>query len=344
MRTEPAGASARNLRSGAGTKRRAQAAAARTFAAELALGALGAAALVVVLTRLLADWRVAPARASHRISIFGIWVGYPTANLAAVIVLGLALLGLIATVLSVRTAVQEAGGARRLARGLAAARPVPLLDDAGNATGALLIEGRVPEAFCAGLLRPRVYISSAAVRSLDREAVQAVLAHERHHVARRDPLRLAIGRVITRGLFFVPGTGGLPSRQRALAELGADEAVLAGAPGSRPALARAILGFGEAPAASGSSGVDPGRVDQLLGESPDWRLPILVCVAAVAITGLVVALALLAGSVARGAATLAPPFLSSQPCIVVLALIPGVAVLGGVRASRGFRRRSCAAK
>lgn len=45
-----------------------------------------------------------------------------------------------------------------------------------------------PEAFVIGMLRPRVYVSDGLLR-MPGDVVAAVLAHERAHVARRDPLR-----------------------------------------------------------------------------------------------------------------------------------------------------------
>jgi hypothetical protein len=47
-----------------------------------------------------------------------------------------------------------------------------------------------------------------------------------------------------------------------------------------------------------------------------------------------VALAALAAHAAAGSATLAPPFLSSQPCIAVLAMIPAAAGLTAVAYAR----------
>jgi len=58
-----------------------------------------------------------------------------------------------------------------------------------------------------------------AVAALDDGALSAVLAHERHHARRRDPLRLATGRVLARALFFLPELRDLVNRQQALAEL-----------------------------------------------------------------------------------------------------------------------------
>jgi hypothetical protein len=141
-------------------------------------------------------------------------------------------------------------------------------------------------------------------------------------------LRLAVGRVLARALFFLPGLAELVERQQALAELSADESAIAGGAADRSALARAMLSFSDSPASGRSSGVDPARVDYLLGDPPSWRFPALLCVAATAVLVLLVAVAVLAGQVASGSATLAVPFLSRQPCILVLAAIPaGLGVL-----------------
>src|ERR1700759_2678208 len=108
---------------------------------------------------------------------------------------------------------------------------------------------------------PRVYVSSGAVASLDETALDAVLAHEAHHARRRDPLRLAVGRVLARALFFVPGLAELGRRQQNLAELGADESAMNAGSDRRSALARAMLTFSESSPTGSSVGIDPGRVD-----------------------------------------------------------------------------------
>ena len=56
--------------------------------------------------------------------------------------------------------------------------------------------GASPLAFCAGLLRPRVFVSEGALARLGARALTAVVAHEGHHAARRDPLRILIARAI----------------------------------------------------------------------------------------------------------------------------------------------------
>jgi hypothetical protein len=97
-----------------------------------------------------------------------------------------------------------------------------------------------------------------------------------------------------------------------------------------------MLCFADAPPSAGSAGIDPARVDYLLGEEPSWRFPALVCLAVASIVAVLVAVAVLAGRLASGSATLALPLLSGQPCIVVLAAIPGVV---GVLAVT-YRRRA----
>jgi hypothetical protein len=182
------------------------------------------------------------------------------------------------------------------------------------------------------------------VELLDDAGLDAVLAHERQHARRRDPLRLAAGRVIARSFFFLPAVHELRRGQQMLAEVSADESAVAAVAGDRSALARAMLSFSDASEPGGSSGIDPVRVDYLLGEAPGWRFPALMCTAAVAVLAIVVTLAILVGREAAGAATLAPPFLSVQPCIVMLALVPcGVGIIAVLGVGRIQRRRGRAA-
>jgi hypothetical protein len=144
-------------------------------------------------------------------------------------------------------------------------------------------------------------------------------------------------RVLARSLFFLPAVRKLRRGQQMLAEVTADESAVSAAGGDRSALARAMLTFTEAPMAGAWAGVDPVRVDYLLGEPLDWRFPAVTCAAALALITLVVTVAILVGSEASGSATLAPPFLSAQPCVVMLALIPCAAGLAAIRVGRVAR-------
>ncbi|MBV9810621.1 MAG: BlaI/MecI/CopY family transcriptional regulator [Solirubrobacterales bacterium] len=292
------------------------------------VGALALGGSLFALLRLTQIWRVTPAAASRRISLFGHELTYPAANAAAAVVVALALLGLAVIVMTIVGVLRELAAFRRLHRRLSAL-------DVRTFEDVLVIDDERPRAFCAGLLRPRVYVSSGAVALLDERALRAVLTHERRHARRRDPLRLATGRVIARVLFFVPRLDELSARQRTLMELSADEAAIAAAPGNRPALARAMLAFSEQSRPEAPAGIDPARVDHLLGEPPSWAFPLILFALAVSMLGLLAAVAALAGRVASGSASLAPPFLSRQPCVAVLAAIPALLGLGVL----GLRRR-----
>src|SRR4051794_26877069 len=221
-----------------GPARPAGVAAARVSRASLVLGGLGLASAVFILVRLIESWRVTTHGASHQVSILGQAISYPAANVEAVVLVLLAALGVVVVVLALIAAVREGQTSRRFLRRLAAMNPQPL-------HGALLIGDSIPRAFCVGLLRPRVYVSTGAVEMLDEAALEVVLAHERHHARHRDPLRLAAGRVLARALFFLPGLGDLAARQQALAELSADESAVAAVLEHRSALARAMLDFSD---------------------------------------------------------------------------------------------------
>jgi Zn-dependent protease with chaperone function len=304
-------------------------AARRSSLAEVGLAVLAAAAFVLVFVRLFERWRVTP-RVSHHVAILGQEVSYPVANLGAIVILTLALLGAIVVTIVIARLTREVRATRRFARRLAASHHRVVMD-------ALVIDDPHPHAFCVGLLRPRVYVTTGALAILDEEALEVVLMHERHHARRRDPLRLAISRVLTRGLFFIPGFPELGRQRETFGEIAADQAAIGEAPTKRSALARAMLGFADSPVAGGSVGIDAARVDHLLGEPPGWRFPIMMFLSAVFLLGLLAAVAVLVGQEAAGSANLAPPFLSAQPCVVVLALIPTALVLVAIVLAR-FRR------
>jgi Zn-dependent protease with chaperone function len=320
---------------GHGDDRPAAVAATRLSLVSLLLGAFGLASAIFVIERLLESWHVTARGASHQISIFGQQLSYPTANIDAIVILVLAVLGATVTVLAVGGAARELTASRRFLRHLAGQNPQPLHE-------ALVITDPEPRAFCAGLLRPRVYLSTGALSALDEAGLGAVLAHERHHARCRDPLRLAVGRVLARALFFVPPLADLIEQQAALAELSADESAVNAAPANRSGLASAMLSFSDAPSSVRSKGIDPARVDFLLGEPASWRFPALLCIAAGSVLALLVAVGALAGHLASGSATLAPPFLSRQPCIVVLAAIPAVLGVLTVVYRRRVRTRPAA--
>jgi Zn-dependent protease with chaperone function len=304
-------------------------AASRMFGTMLALGLLAAVFAGIALARVVESWHLGSASSSRTISIAGQRLSYPAANAGAVIVVVLAALGLAMSAATMMGLGRELLRDRRSRKSLqrAARRQIH---------GAWILEDARPLAFCAGLLRPRVYVSTGTLELLDERALAAVLAHERHHARNRDPLRLACGRAFAAGMLLVPTVRRLVQRQHELAEISADDAARDEGV-ERAALASAMLSFSDA-AGTDPLGVDPQRIDNLLGESPEWGFPLLLCLLTGIVLVAMLALALLAGRVASGSATLAPPFLSAQPCVVVLALVPAAAL--AVAAGRVRDRRA----
>ncbi|TAL19279.1 M56 family peptidase [Patescibacteria group bacterium] len=58
--------------------------------------------------------------------------------------------------------------------------------------------------FSAGFFRPKIYLSSGAIKTLNDAELLAVLSHENRHRRYRDPARSTILRSLGRSLFFVP--------------------------------------------------------------------------------------------------------------------------------------------
>ena len=282
---------------------------------QVALGGAGLAASVLVLAAGVRAVHVQPA-AARRTDVAGLTFTYPTVNAAAAVLMALALLGAVVLLVTVFGAVRQVRDHRRLTRALPVTGALP------GHPSVLVVAADAPMAFCAGWLRPRVYVSTAVLARLSPGELGAVLAHEHHHGALRDPLRLAIGRVLCTALFFLPVLRPLQARESEAAELRADAAAVdavAAAP-----LASALLMLGAT--ADGVVGVSPDRVDQLLGQAPAWRPPwLLLTFAFATLAGLVTLLWRVSGS-ASIAATLS---ISSQPCVLVLALVPVVAGLAG---------------
>ena len=61
------------------------------------------------------------------------------------------------------------------------------------------------EAHTVGLFKPRIVVSAGLVRALDREQLDAVLAHEDAHRSARDNFFLVIAKSVSLTLFYLPG-------------------------------------------------------------------------------------------------------------------------------------------
>jgi len=143
--------------------------------------------------------------------------------------------------------------------------------------------------FCAGLLRPAVYVAEGTLRAGRSAELRAILAHEEHHRARRDPLRLLCARVVADALRPLPPFASLADRQAALAELAADAASVKALGDVKP-LASALARFDASD--EPGTGVAPERVDQLTGLLRAATIPSALLVAVgVALAAIVAAVA-----------------------------------------------------
>ncbi len=291
--------------------------------------ALALAALLVALTRIdLAVPSLGELAAACRR-----WL-LPHADPASIVVLAIGGLGAAAIIASLRAAVRQLRTTRRFQRRL------PVIGRVPGAPEVAVVDSASPEAFCAGLLRPRVYVSTAALTALSEHELAAVLAHERHHARRRDPLRLLVARIVGEGLFFLPVIRRLAARYAALAELDADDAARRTTGGPK-ALASALLVF-DSHSSPAAVGISPQRVDCLLGARVRWELPVLL-LAGAAVT--LVFLAALAIRLAQATdhAALPLPVVLAQACMLAMALIPIAAGATGLLAARRLRQRTVGA-
>jgi Zn-dependent protease with chaperone function len=167
------------------------------------------------------------------------------------------------------------------------------------------LDGPASSAFCAGPLRPRVFVTGGMVAALADEELEAVLVHEAEHARRRDPLRRLAGRAAADVLFWLPLVGWWSRRRLEDAELTADRAAIDRV--GRSPLARALRATASPATPTVGArfdGAGAARVSQLLGDQPPRRRPPLAA-CLLSLLGLVLAVSLamcvgqgLAGAVA----------------------------------------------
>ncbi len=271
--------------------------------------------------------------AAHRLDVAGARFTYPAVNAAAVVLLALAALGAAVLFVTARAAWRQFRAHRRLdpraARSSARWPGIPR---------SCVVDAAAPLAFCAGWLRPRVYVSTGALGRLSESELRAVLAHEQHHRALRDPLRLAVGRVLCQALFFLPVLRPLHDRYGDVAELNADAAALDATGGAAAPLASALLAFGATSAATSRHLARAGRLAaRPAGGLATARLLLMTALVTIAAF---VALVWRASAGASVAGQLNLPIASSQPCLLVLALVPVLACLAGAAPRRADPRFS----
>jgi Peptidase family M48 len=277
-------------------------------------GTSGLAAAAVAVGAAIGSVHRAAMGAGH-LAVAGLALSYPELNGAEWLLIGLAAVGATAITVACRASWHQ----RRVYRQF-----LERLDVIGHLERHPTVEviaGSRPEAFCAGYLRPTVYISKGALDSLTIPELEAVLAHEHHHRLARDPLRFAVGRILTRASFFVPVLRPLFDRDADLAELNADGAAVKASNGRQGPLASALLVF-DASAPPGVSGISSERVDSLLGEPVRWRLPVWLMAASFAVLSALSVLIWQVSALASARATFNLPLLSSQPCVAIMLALP----------------------
>jgi Zn-dependent protease with chaperone function len=109
----------------------------------------------------------------------------------------------------------------RQARGLT--RSLSTTEGRSGDQGFVVIPSRTPAAFVAGIIRPKAYLTTAALRLLNPRERRIVATHEREHIRRHDPQKLLLLR--TAALLF-PGFGAVEREWAAAAEIECDLACL----------------------------------------------------------------------------------------------------------------------
>jgi hypothetical protein len=179
-------------------------------------------------------------------------------GLADVASFGLAALGVAVALRGMPALVRLARAGRAGARLLA--DPVAL-----GGERVWIVPTRRLVAFSGGLLRPRTYLSAGALAGLGEAELGAVLAHERHHRRRRDPLRRGLRHALCEGFFFLAPLRRLCRERDEVAEAAADAAALRDSGDDARPLAAALLRFEDA----GDGAVSPRRVERLCGGARD---------------------------------------------------------------------------
>jgi Zn-dependent protease with chaperone function len=136
---------------------------------------------------------------------------------------GLVLTGAIA----VRTTVTAARQFRLTRRqALRHARAARLVGRPEPALGAVLVEHSQPAAYCVAGRHPTVILTTAALRVLAPGQLEAVMAHERAHLAWRHHRLVAMARISCRALPFLPLMRDAQAQVERLVELHADDAAV----------------------------------------------------------------------------------------------------------------------
>jgi len=142
---------------------------------------------------------------------------------------------------------------------------------AGAGTAIYVTPAQRPAAFCFGLWRPRVVVTSGLLQRLDSAEQAAVVWHELEHARNREPLKCLLARTAANSFFWIPALRDLLDRFLLAKELVADQRALSVA--GVQALAGALDEVASAPslAAVGAGDFAAARIERLF--SPQTPLP-----------------------------------------------------------------------
>jgi Zn-dependent protease with chaperone function len=282
------------------------------------------APLLAIVTYLTAAWSVAAALglagltlAIHATALAGGLSGligacvlrlrdaYATPGGATVAGLGLTLFGAVVA----RTAVAATTHLRAVrSHARQHAEAARLVGHCDPALGAVLVDHAQPAAYCVSGPQPTVIVTTGALQALDPGQLDAVLAHERAHLAYHHHRLLAIARIASKVLPFIPLAQDAAAQIARLIEMHADDAATGARDGEVLATALVALASPASPAspvpglaAAGTDAVQ--RIHRLLGPAEPL--------------GRVRRQLLRAGA---GALALTPVLLALTPAVVALAL------------------------
>jgi bla regulator protein blaR1 len=227
---------------------------------------------------------------------------YATPGGAIVAGLGLTLTGAVVA----RTAVAAITHLRAVRRhALQHAETARLVGRREPTLGAVLVDHAQPAAYCVAGPQPTVVVTTGALQALDPGQLDAVLAHERAHLAYHHHRLLAIARIASQVLPFIPLARDAAIQIARLIEMHADDAATGARDGEVLATALVALASTASPApglaAAATDAVQ--RIQRLLGPAEPL--------------GRVRRQLLRAGA---GALALAPVLLALTPAVVALAL------------------------
>jgi Zn-dependent protease with chaperone function len=271
------------------------------------------APLLAMVTYLTAEWSVVAALglAGLTLAVHGTALGgglshligacvlrlratYGTPGGATVAGLGLTLAGAVAarTALTALTHLRAAG--RQALRHAQTAR---LVGHSESALGAVLVEHSRPAAYCVAGRHPTVVLTTGALQALDPAQLDAVLAHERAHLAGRHHRLIALARIGRQVLPFLPLMRDADAQVARLAEMHADDAATRASDPGPLATALVILATAGSPApALAAAAIDAvQRIHRLLGPAEPLsrarRHLLRITAASLALTPVLLALA-----------------------------------------------------